>query len=189
MVKIALALCLTFVAATAAVAQTALPQGQPQAARSQVSAEDFRRLALIGESFDLESSKLAYERATRNSIRRYAAFLISNFRLNYGRLSAGAGVFSGIPTLPGDPNAAMTPFLDPRRQLMLNQLTGAQGRVFDRLYVDMQLGMRQELIALYETFLQSGGQSGGNAQLMAYAQARLPALAQEQRAIRRLAGR
>ena len=68
---------------------------------------------------------------------------------------------------------------------MLNQLNTAQGRIFDRLYVNMQLGMRQELIALYETYLQTGG----DAQLMAFAQSRLPALMNEQRTIARLAGR
>ncbi len=169
-----------FVANAAAQEQVA-----PSAPRTSVSVADFRRLALMGESFDLESSKLAVAKATRGSIRRYATGLINQFRLNYARLSAGAGLFANIPALPGDPEAAIAPFLDPRRQTMLNQLNTAQGRILDRLYVDMQLGMRQELIALYETYLQTGG----DAQLMAFAQSRLPALMNEQRTIARLAGR
>ena len=157
----------------------------PAAAKTSVSNDDFRRLALMAESFDYESSRLAVTHSRRASIKRYAASLMGNFRFDYARLASGATVFSSIPALPADPNAAPAPFSDPRRAAMLNQLASATGRDIDRLYLDMQLGTRQETLGLYEAYVQSGN----DAALLAFARERLPLLQQQLQVIRRLAGR
>lgn len=158
---------------------------QPAAPQTSVANEDFRRLALMAESFDYESSRLALTRSNRNSVRRYAASLMANFRFDYARLASGAGIFSGVPALPADPNAAPAPFSDTRRAAMLNQLANATGRDFDRLYFDMQLGTRQETLGLYQAYVQSGADPA----LLAFARERLPLLQKQYQTIRRLAGR
>lgn len=162
------------------------PAPAPAAAPATVSTEDFRRLALMAEYFDFESSRLAVERSGRRSIQRYADTLMQSFRADYARLAAGASSFAGVPALPTDPNAPPTSFVDQRRAAMLNQLAGATGREFDNLYLDMQVGMRQEVLGLYETYARS---TGDDAALLAFARERLPALAEEFRVAQRLARR
>jgi putative membrane protein len=157
----------------------------PVAAKTSVSNDEFRRLALMAESFDFESSRLALAQARRASVKRYAASLMGNFRFDYARLVSGATVFSGIPALPADPNATPAPYSDPRRAAMLNQLSTATGRDFERLYLDMQLGTRQETLGLYEAYVLSGS----DPTLLAFARERLPLLQQQLQVIRRLAGR
>ena len=165
--------------AAPSVAQTAA------APRSSVTTSDFRRLALMAEVFDFESSRLAIQRSRRPSVKRYASALTGNFRGYYTRLTSGAGVFADFPALPADPNAPIKPFVDERRVAMLNQLGAATGRGFDRLYMDMHLGVRQEVLGLYETYLRSGDDPA----LRAFARERLPVLEQQSQAARRLAGR
>lgn len=171
-----------FVAAHPVAAQYAQ---QPVSPQTTVSNEDFRRLALISESFDYESSRLALTQSSRHSIRRYAASLMSHYRFDYARLAAGAGIFSGIPALPADPNMAPAPVSDTRRAAMLNQLATVTGRAFDRLYADMQVGTRQETLGLYQAYVQSGGDPA----LVTFARERIPFLQQQYRAARRFTGR
>jgi putative membrane protein len=160
------------------------PAQAPAAAQTSVSNDEFRRLALMAESFDFESSRLALTQATRASVKRYAASLMGNFRFDYARLASGATIFSSIPALPADPNATPAPFSDPRRAAMLNQLSTATGRDFQRLYLDMQKGTRQETLGLYEAYVRSGSDPA----LLAFARERLPLLQQQLQVIRRLAG-
>ncbi|MDB5543354.1 MAG: hypothetical protein JWO64_503 [Hyphomicrobiales bacterium] len=171
-----------FVPALPAHAQTTQA---PAAAQTSVSNDEFRRLALMSESFDFESSRLALTQSNRASVKRYAASLMANFRFDYARLASGTTIFSGIPALPADPNATPAPYSDPRRAAMLNQLSSATGRGFDRLYLDMQLGTRQETLGLYEAYVQSGNDPA----LLTFARERLPLLQQQLQVIRRLAGR
>jgi putative membrane protein len=170
-----------------AVSQPALAQtaAAPAAQQAAVSNDEFRRLALIGESFDYESSRLALTHSSRPSIKRYATSLMGNFRFDYARLASGAGVFSSIPALPPDPNTAPAPFTDDRRAKMLNQLSSATGRDFDRLYTDMQLGTRQEVLGLYEAYTRTGSDPA----LLTFARERLPLLQQQFQVARRLARR
>jgi putative membrane protein len=171
-----------FVPALPAQAQTAQA---PATAQTSVSNDEFRRLALMAESFDFESSRLTLTHSSRASIKRYAASLMGNFRFDYARLASGATVFASIPALPADPNVAPAPFSDQRRAAMLNQLATATGRDFDRLYLDMQLGTRQETLGLYEAYVQSGNDPA----LLTFARERLPLLQQQLKVIQRLAGR
>ena len=180
--------CILTAALAAGPAQSQAPAQvaqAPAAPKTAVGNDDFRRLALMAESFDYESSRLALSQSSRKSIKRYAASLTANYRFDYARLASGAGVFSSIPALPADPNATPAPYSDERRAAMLNQLRTATGRAFDRLYLDMQLGTRQEALGLYEAYVQSGS----DAALLAFARERLPLLQQQFQAVRRLSGR
>jgi predicted outer membrane protein len=165
-----------------AVAQTPAPVAAPQAS---ISKEDFRRLALIGVSFDYASSQLALAASSRNRIKRYAGSLTGDFRFNYARLANGAGAFSGIPALPTDQNIQPPPFSDERRAARLKQLATVEGQDFDRLYVDMQVGTRQEILGLYEAY----ARAGSDPTLLAFARERLPLLQKQYEAARRLSAR
>jgi putative membrane protein len=68
---------------------------------------------------------------------------------------------------------------------MLTQLASASGRDFDKLYLDMQVGTRQEVLGLYEAYVRSGADPA----LLAFARERLPLMQQQYTYIRRVAGR
>jgi putative membrane protein len=153
------------------------------APRTSVSTADFRRLALMAETFEYESSRLALQRAQRRGVKDYASRLMAEYRPTFARLTAGAGAFSGLPSQPSDANASTRPFVDDRRAQMLNQLASAEGRAFDRLYIDMQAGMQQETLALYATYIQSGDDPA----LLAFARESLPMLQEHHRTALRLA--
>lgn len=183
-------LAITFAAVTcfslAAKAQTNVVSGQASqvAPKTSVSSSEFRRLALIARFFDYEASRLAMERSRRSAIKAYAQTLVNEFRPDFSRLVAGATLFSSLPTsLPSDLNAPIKPFVDDRRAQMLTQLAGAEGRDFDKLYVDMQAGVQQESLALYATYIQSGD----DASLLAFAREKLPQIQRSYQSIARLA--
>ncbi|MDB5597659.1 MAG: hypothetical protein JWM36_4620 [Hyphomicrobiales bacterium] len=156
---------------------------QGAAPRTSVSTADFRRLALMAETFEYESSRLALQRAQRRSVKDYASKLMAEYRPTFARLTAGATAFSGLPSQPSDATAQTKPFVDDRRAQMLNQLASAEGRAFDRLYIDMQAGMQQETLALYATYIQSGDDPA----LLAFARESLPMLQEHHRTAVRLA--
>lgn len=152
-------LCLALFA-PAAFAQTPPPSTAspaPAAAPvTSVSTGDFRKFGLMAEYFTYESSRMALERSARRGVKAYASELVDAFRPAAQRLTAGASSFSSLPALPADPNAPIPPFVDARRAQMLNQLANANGREFDKLYLDMQVGMQRETLDLYATYTQSG---------------------------------
>ena len=162
--------------------QPAGPQGmvaQEQAApvpvtpKTSIETSQFRRLALMARYFDYESGRLALDRSRRRSVKAYAASLVQDFRADFTRLTAGAGIFSSLPTsLPADLDAPIPPFVDDRRAKMLNQLASAEGSAFDRLFMDIQAGVQDETMNLYATYIQSGD----DPTLVAYARDKLPVL-------------
>jgi hypothetical protein len=105
-----------FAALVASSPATAQLAQQPQsAAQSTVNDNEFRRLAALAEFFDYESSRLALSQSGRLSVRRYATAVTGHFRFHYARIRSGASVFSDVPALPDEQNAAIRAFTDPRR--------------------------------------------------------------------------
>jgi predicted outer membrane protein len=74
--------------------------------------------------------------------------------------------------------------LDPEKTAMLNRLSAASGRQFDRLYGQDQRMAHQEALALYQQYAQSGTDPA----LVEYARSVIPHLEQHMAATRRLPG-
>jgi putative membrane protein len=149
------------IAATLAVAlippvmaqQTAAPQ--PTIAVP-TTAEGFRRMAMMSDAFEIQSSRLALEKSRNGIVRRFAQDMVRDHSMTSQALMGGApsaGV-AGMPATTGSPAAAG---LDPRHAAMLQQLAAApQGRQFDRLYGAMQRQAHSEAVALFTAYAQQG---------------------------------
>ena len=162
-------------AAPTAVVQPAYARGRAAvvvapAPAIPLTSSAFRRMAIVSDAFEIESSRLALARSRNPRVRRFAQRMIvdhtatSRALLSYGPVAVGPGAAAAVPS--------MAPMLDARHAAMLNQLAAASGRQFDRLYVQMQVMAHQEAVAMFAAYAQSGGDPG----LVNFARQALPAL-------------
>lgn len=132
------------------------------------SAEGFRQMALLSNSFEIQSSVLALQRSRNPRVRQFAEHMardhsvLTRALLGGTAMAGGAGAAQAIPAVP----------LDARHAAMLEQLSAARGRQFDRLYAYMQVLAHQEAIALFGGYAQVGRSPA----MVAFARQGLPIL-------------
>lgn len=107
-----------------------------------VDAWTFRRNAVSSNLFEIQSSQLALQRSRNPAVRAFARRMIAD----HTRAMAVMAPF----------NYDIQPALEPREAAMLQQLSTAGGRNFDRLYARMQVMSHQQTIALFNTYAQTG---------------------------------
>ena len=129
------------------------------APRGTISGEAFIRESLTGDIFEVESSKLAAERATDERLRRFAQMMVEHHSQAYDKLVEAADV-QGIDA-PDRPSQ--------RQAALLERLAGLEGPQFDLEYSEAQVEAHQRAVKLHEHFLRSGS----NPQLQAQAEERL----------------
>jgi predicted outer membrane protein len=88
--------------ATPAMAQTAPPAAPMMAP---MSSAQFRQMAMISDSFEIESSRLALDRSRNPRIRNFAEMMVSDHRQTMAALSGGTGMAGG--TLGGAATGAI----------------------------------------------------------------------------------
>ena len=95
----------------------------------------------------------------------------------------GAAVGAGVGATSGSAAPIRTAVpLDARRVEMLNQLSAAEGRQFDRLYGRMQVMSHQEALAMFQSYAQTGDDPA----MRAFAQQTIPHLEMHYGLARRL---
>jgi putative membrane protein len=162
--------------ARAAQSQNAQSQGGTQAAPAAgaraevVSAAEFVRMAAMSDMFEIESSRLAGQRSQNAQVKEFAQHMMRDHQKTTTELQqmirqASAAPLSGLQ---------MPQSLDQRHQAMVQQLQGAQGAQFDRLYVQQQVQAHQMAVDMFRNY----GQSGDNAALKQWASQTLPTLQQ-----------
>jgi putative membrane protein len=188
------------VASPAAFAQqstTSAPMrsGSPtQAMPSQnLSDSEFAKQAAIGGMFEVESSRIALQKAQNQQIKQFAQQMIQDHQQANHKLAslmkdnmATGSVSSGGTSMNSNANghsnmasaakgtAQMPQNLDAKHQQMLQQLQNASGAQFDQLYAQMQLQAHQEAVALFQNY----AQNGSDPVLKTFAQQTLPKLQQ-----------
>ncbi len=154
----AVALAFPF-AGTAASAQTTTPQAAPAAgaaagiadttssAAGKVTtlgeastAASFAQQAASGGVFEIESGRLAMDKAANEQVRAFGSRMVQDHTLANQRLMSLARAH-GIEPQPA-PTA--------QQQQMLTQLRGLSGSAFDRQYLSDQVTAHQETIRLFE---------------------------------------
>lgn len=125
------------------------------------SAAQFVPMATSTNLFEIESSRLALERARNPQVRRFAQQMIRDHNVATRRMTAVV-TSSGLPM----PAPAMTA----RHQAMLASVQGAAD--FDGAYMGAQVMAHQESIALFTSY----GSNGDVPQLAAFARQTLPNL-------------
>jgi Predicted outer membrane protein len=104
------------------------------------TADSFAQQAAASGIFEVESGRLAMDRANLDSVRAFGRQMVQDHTLGNQQLMTLARTYGSNPE----------PVLTGQQQQMLTQLQGLSGRDFDRQYLSDQIVAHQETIRLYE---------------------------------------
>lgn len=135
--------------------------GQASAAMAN-SADAYVTNAAMSDMYEIESSRLALEKAKSPEIKKYAQQMIDDH----------TATSTQMKSLLPKTGLKMTPptTLDDRRRGMIDNLRAASADAFDRTYIDQQTMAHQEALTLHSGF----AEDGDNAQLKQFAAATAP---------------
>ena len=153
-------LSLLFAMAVGTVAFAAEPPANQPPAVATPSTESFLASVAAGNRFEIDSSKLALERAKSATVKSFANRLVDE------HISAGARLKEAVSQakLPPPPDA-----LDARHQAILDDLKACDAASFDKAYVEAQVQVLRETGDLFRTY----ATVGDNARIKRFAQDRL----------------
>ncbi|MCD2322769.1 DUF4142 domain-containing protein [Sphingomonas sp. IC-56] len=135
------------VAAIAAPAIGNTPAAEAQASRTPTKAAQFVPMAASSDMYEIESSRLALERSQSPAIKQFAQMMIDHHTTTTQQVAQAAQA-SGMTPPP--------PALLPPHRALLDKLQGAQGRDFDRMYLDQQRTAHRMALALHQTYSRRG---------------------------------
>lgn len=135
---------------------------------------EFAAMAAVSNLFELQSSKLAKERATSEEVRAFADQMITDHTAA-GQEMATAAAGEGVPP-PTE--------LDQRHQAIMDELSGLEGEAFDAAYIKAQAQAHDEAVALFEGYSTDGTEGP----LKQFAAKTLPTLQEHQEHVHTLAG-
>jgi putative membrane protein len=124
---------------------------------------NFAAQVAFGDMFEIESSKLALERASSPEVKGFAQRMVDDH-------SAAAVHFKEAvlqAQLPMPPDK-----VDARRLTILEELAEKRGEDFDKSYIETQFKAHMEAVALFRGY----AQGGEDARLRAFASQTLPTL-------------
>ncbi|MCA0015722.1 DUF4142 domain-containing protein [Mesorhizobium sp. B292B1B] len=136
------------------------------------SAQDFVDKAAIGGKFEVDSSKIAQDKAQDQSIKNFAQTIIRD----HGAANAK------LETIAGDQKLKVPTALDAPHQGDLDKLQNAQPPI-DPAYVDMQRKAHADAVKLFESY----ARDGDNAALKTFAQQTVGTLKMHQQMIEKIA--
>ncbi|PYE43078.1 putative membrane protein [Rhizobium sp. PP-F2F-G20b] len=144
----------TFTAASLALALLAAPlsptfaampaSADTAAAAFNVDKASFVKQVTSSNQFEIESSKLAEEKARDADVKEFARQMIAD------HTKAG----EGLKTAAKLDNAA--PSLSPKHAAMIETLKGASEQDFQPLYIEMQTVAHMEAVTLFATYAKGG---------------------------------
>lgn len=142
----------------AAIAQTPPP---PPPAEAKTQAAAYVDAAAKSDMYETESSKLALQKSSNAQIKSFATIMIKDHMKTTAATMAAAKKAGMTPTSPA-PDAGVTASLD--------ELKGASGADFDRLYLGQQMPAHQAALDLHQSYAAGGDQAA----LRASAKAAVP---------------
>ena len=145
-----------------APAWSADPANKSDAANPPTTAS-FAQAAVVGNLFEVESSKLALERAQSPAVKTFAQHMVDDHS------KAAVELTDAI----GKTNVAQPPMrLDARHLTILDGLRGKHGADFERAYVEAQYAAHVDAVEQFKGY----AAAGENADLRAVARELLPTL-------------
>jgi putative membrane protein len=152
-------------AATAAFAQS-VPEktGVNSALGIAPKTQDFVTIAAQSDMLEIESSKLALQKADNNKTKQFAEKMIKD------HTETAAELKSLVSSGKVQVNAPSS--LDKAHQEKLDKLAKLDGKDFTKEYDDMQVSAHKDAVSLFERY----GKDGDNADLKAFADQTLPHL-------------
>lgn len=112
------------------------------------SGQDYVNIAGAGDLYEIESARLAAEKAQRPEVRELAAMILADHQRSTAALVRAAGAVR--PALAADPR------MTPQQQADLNALRAASGAAFDTEYLRQQVAAHEQALALVENYAQNG---------------------------------
>ena len=144
------------------IAYAADPAHRPDPAKV-TSTATFVQQAVVGNLFEVESSKLALDRSQNATVKTFAKSMVDDHS------AAGVKLADAVDQA----KLARPPLkLDARHQAILDDLAAKKGADFDQLYVEAQHKAHVEAVALFESY----AATGEDARLKALAGELLPKL-------------
>lgn len=158
-----------------AIAQENAPSPSEKAAPAEVTdPAQFASIASVSSMFEIESSKLAQEKASSDEVKAFAEQMIAD-HTKAGEDMTRAATEEGV---------APATELDQQHQEIMDNLSSLSGEEFDMAYIQAQVQAHDEAVALFDGY-SSNGQDGA---LKQFAAATLPALEEHQAHAHELAG-
>lgn len=130
------------------------------AAAMNIDKTSFVKVVTSSNAFEIESSRLAEQKAKDGDVKAFAAAMIKDHTMAAQDLKTAAGLDEGAPTL------------SPKHAAMLDLLKGASDQDFQPLYIDMQMMAHMEAVTLFSTY----AKGGDDAAVKAFAVKTLPKL-------------
>ena len=163
-------------AAPVVLARAAEEQAGPaQTTRAAYTAAEFIEKAGTSGMFEVLSSTLALKKAPDPKIKEFAKRMATDHRASNDKLTSTVQ----SAQLPPPPTG-----VDPKQQEVMDQLSTARGRDFDRAYVDAQVKALREAVELFSTY----ANEGDNPELKNFAQQMLPTLEEHLKHVQTLEG-
>ena len=131
----------------------------PAYAQSPITASEFAMKASVGNTFEVEESKLALKQAASAKVKAFARMMIKDHTAAEKKLMAAAKGAGPVEMK-----------LDEPHQTMVTALQSQTGDAFDKAYVADQVQSHQETAALLGDY----ATSGDNAKLKTWAKLILP---------------
>ncbi len=141
-----------------------------------LAAPAFVRAVATSDLYEMEASRLAEQRSQNEQVKRFAQQMLRDHGKTTGELK---GI---LPQLQGVSAQQMPTSLDQQHQALVQQLQGAQGAEFDRVFARQQLQSHQTAVELFRAY----AQSGDDAQLKRWASQTLPSLEEHLRQAQQL---
>lgn len=141
--------------ASDAAANAALGSDAAGMAATPTDAAGFAAAVAASDLYEIESSKLAADKASADAVKAFAAKLGADHTKSTADLRTAAE----------QANVAVAPALDAEKQALIDQLRNASGAEFDRLFAEQQKAAHEKALALVDTY----AQNGDNAALKAFA--------------------
>lgn len=137
-----------------------------------ISDEQFVMKAASGGMYEVESSKLAKERATNKDVKSFAEQMIADHtKANKELMEAAKGA-----------GTVVAGKMDEHHQKMLEQLKGIKGSEFDTRYIEQQVKAHEESVSLFT----NASKNLKNPELKKFAEKTLPTLKKHQEHVKML---
>ena len=152
------------VAAIALVGSAAVAQQKMAQTKAPAEATTFAKKVAAANTFEIQSSELAQQRAQSAEVKSFAQKMISDHTKAGKDFKAAVQEANISPPPPEQPDA--------KQKAILAKLEKAQGAAFDKAYVNAQLNAHKEAVSLFRNY----SKSGKTEPLKSFAQKTLPTL-------------
>jgi putative membrane protein len=115
---------------------------------SQRPSQKYVTKAAIGDKLEVQSSKLALQRASDDKLKSFASRMVKDHTASSAKMKR----IIRAEQLP----IAVPAKLDDAHQQMIDSLADADRGAFDHLYLEMQIKAHEEALALHQGYAQSG---------------------------------